>query len=112
MLELPHQGMAFAMFLFQIVNLAHADTVLAGAGALHRQRPIHQTLIEGLGFFGLGPVVGANRDHQMKIAIADMPEHRDRHRGARDVLGGLQHAFGQARDRHADIGGDGATAGA
>ena len=40
----------------------------------------------------------------MEVAVADVADQADRERRALVVLLGLHHAFGQARDRDADVG--------
>src|SRR5439155_667188 len=85
--------------------LAHADAVLAGAGAFHGQRALHQARVEGFGLVHLGPAAGIDQDHEVEVAVADVAEERDRHRGSLDLLRGFGDALGQARDRHAYVGG-------
>ena len=60
----------------------------------------------------LGGAVGIGQHQQVEVAVADVPEQRHRHRHAGDIGGRGLDAFGQPRDRHADVGRNDASAGA
>ena len=87
----------------QILHLALSDPVLAGAGAVHGERPFDQPLAEpsrratsSASVMSTSSVGGnCRRRHGRRSA----PSSR-----LRDVALGLGDAFGQPRDRHADIG--------
>ena len=91
--------------LGQAVHLAHADAVLAGAGAVHGERPADQALVQLLGPRPVPPAgpgrsasAGGNcrRRHGRRSAPAG-PIRRCRSRVSR-----MQSA--EPRDRHADVG--------
>jgi hypothetical protein len=92
-------------------DLAHAHAVLAGAGAFQAQRALDQALVERLGELGLLGLRRVHQEHEVEVAVADVAEERHRRDVALHVLHGLVHALGEARNRHADVGRDGARAG-
>ncbi len=92
------------MFLDEVIDLPHADAVLTGAGAAHRQRTLHQATVQRLHLRELTRVVRIKNKVQMEIPVADMPdERRERLRGG-EILLRVENALGQFRDRHAHIG--------
>ena len=80
--------------------------MLAGACAFHLDRALDQAFIERLGLLELRGVVRIDQEHQVEIAVANVAHQRDWRDIALDVLHRLGHAFGQARDGNANVGGD------
>src|SRR5262249_35705197 len=111
-LEARHQVDRVAKLFLQRAHLAEADAVLAGARPLHRERAIHDALIELPRLFQIGFAVRPHQDLAVEVAVADVAEERDRHRRTSYVLRGLDNALGEARDRNADVGRHGARTGA
>ena len=60
----------------QVLHLALAHAVLAGAGAVHGQRPLDQALGQILGALDLVGVVHVDQQREMEIAVADMADDR------------------------------------
>jgi hypothetical protein len=87
----------------EALDLAHADAVLAGAGAAHGDRPVDQPGVGGLGTLELVRIVRVEQEEQVKVAVADMADERCQQPCLFDVGLGLDDALGQSRDRHADI---------
>src|SRR5258706_4992825 len=79
--------------------------MLARARAFHFYGALHEALVERLGLLELRGVVRVDQEHQVEIAVADVSHERDRRDIGFYVLHGFGHAFGQARDRDADVGG-------
>src|SRR5450631_4643484 len=72
LLDGAHQRHRLAVLLVQELDLAHADAVLAGAGAAHRQRPRHHAIVQRLGARQVGRIVGIDHHGEMEVAVADM----------------------------------------
>jgi hypothetical protein len=92
--------------------LADADAMFAGAGAVHADGALGQARGE---FLGAGQVLGLVRigqQHDVEIAVADMADQRPLEVGGLgiEVGEGFGDAIGEARDRHADVGGQRAAA--
>ncbi len=84
-----------AVFLAQKLHLVHAHTVLAGAGAVHRQSARNDALVQPLGF---GQFLGFRRVGQnraVEVAIADMAEDRRRQERLLRVANRFGNALGQ-----------------
>src|SRR6266704_5782459 len=96
-----HEIDRFTQFLPQGLHLAETDPVLAGAGAFHGESAVHDSLVERLGLGELGFAVRPDKDLTVEVAVPDVAEEGDRHRGALDVLRGLDYALRQARNRDA-----------
>src|SRR5215472_11204641 len=111
-LERTHRGKRrLAVLGFQVLHLALADAVLAGAGAIHGERALDQPFQQTFGarnFVGVGEV---DHQRQMKITVADMAENRRDEPAVLDIALGLAHAVGEPRNRHTHIGGDRLRAG-
>src|SRR5665213_303613 len=110
-LDRAHHLYRFAQFADQPVLLAEPDAVLAGAGAVHGQGPLDQAAVEAFGLQQLFGMAGIDHEDDMEIAVADMAEDRRGNARGQKVALGLADAFGQAADRHADIGGPADAAG-
>ena len=65
---------------------------------------MHHAVVEALDLRGLRGIVGVEHEAEVEIAVADVADDGANHRGLREVLAGLGDAFGEPRDRHADIG--------
>src|SRR6266851_10379629 len=111
LLDGAHQRHRFAVFLVQELDLAHADAVLAGAGAAHRQGARHHAVVERLGARQVGRIVRIDHHGEMEVAVADMADDGGIEAVGYDVLLRLQDAFGEPRDRHAHVGRPHAPAG-
>src|SRR6185437_7590232 len=79
-----------AEFGFEVFLLALADAVLAGAGAVHRLRALHQAMHELLPARHLLAIVDVAGHRAMKVAVTDMADDR------RDQLEPLQILLGFA----------------
>ena len=99
------------MLGLEIGHLALPDAVLAGAGAVHRERAGDQPLVQRLGAGDLVGVGHVERHGEVEIAVADMAHDRRDQPALGDVALGRGHAFGEPRDRHADVGREHAGAG-
>src|SRR5262249_18846852 len=110
-LQARHQIDRVAQLLLERAHLAEADAVLAGAGAFHGERAVDDALVELPRFFQIGFAVRPHQDPAVEVAVADVAEEGNGHRRAGYVLRGLDDALGEARDRHADVGRDGARPG-
>src|SRR5258708_29049251 len=106
LLDRAHEVEPSPMLDAEILHLALADAVLAGAGAVHADGPKIEPSDEFAGTLDLAGILHVDHDRQMEIAVADMTEDRRNQPGPRDILHGLADAIGQARDRHADVGRD------
>src|SRR6202043_2293139 len=71
-----HDAHRLAVLGEQEVDLAAADAVLAGTGAIERQRTMDQPLVEALRFRHLPGVVRIEHDYQVEVAVADMADNR------------------------------------
>ncbi|SPC14782.1 hypothetical protein CO2235_220015 [Cupriavidus oxalaticus] len=100
-----------AVLLHQEALLVQPHAVLAGAGAAHRQRAFDDALVDGLGLGHFLRLVRVDQDRHVEIAVADVADDRAGQGGGVQVLLGFGHALGQARDRHAHVGGDRLAAG-
>src|SRR3979490_2858957 len=104
LLDGAHQRHRLAVLLVKKLDLAHADAVLAGAGAAQRQSARHHAVVQPLGARQVGRVVRIDHHGEMEVAVADMADDGGVEAARDDVLLRLQDAFGKPRDRHADIG--------
>src|SRR5258706_16412754 len=86
------------------VELAETDAMLAGRSASHRQRTRYQPLVDRVCLVEIVLVLRIDKYHEVKIAVADVTEQRNRHRSVRDVFNSCGDAFGKPRYRHADVG--------
>src|SRR5262249_26733487 len=102
-LESAHHAHRLAVLGDQGIDLAAADAVLAGAGAVEGQRPMDQSLVQSLHLRSLLRVVWIEHDDEVEIAVTDVPEDWRYQEGSGDILLRLGDAFGQPRNRHADI---------
>src|SRR4051812_4529968 len=94
------------------VPLAVPHAVLAGAGPADGDRASYEAVVERNRAGAFVRVVGVDQDREMEIAVAHMADQRSQQRGLREVALGLGDRLGQARDRHARVGGEAARAGA
>ena len=90
----------------EIVNLALADAMLSGAGAPEAERPLDQTVEEGLHLAALLGVGGVDQRHDVEIAVAHMADDGGEQPQAIDIRACFCHATRKHRDRHADVGRD------
>ena len=104
LLDCAHHAHRLAVLGDQEVDFAAADAVLAGARAVKRQRAMYQPFVESFGLRHLLRIVWIEHKADVKIAVSGMPDYRRRQKGSGDVLLRLGDAFGQPRNRHADIG--------
>ena len=89
---------------FQILLLALADAVLAGAGSAHGLGTLHQPMHEILAARHFVAVIHVAQQRAVEIAVADMADDRRHQVEALEILFGFGHAIGQPGNRHADIG--------
>ena len=94
------------------VLFGQADAVFAGATALQGNGPLGQAMGDGFGPFDFVGVVRVDQDHGMEVTIADMAENRCEKAVLRQIRRRGFNAFGQPRNRHHGIGGQGAATGA
>src|SRR5215212_11309060 len=101
----PHEVEgAGAVLGFEILHLVLADAMLAGAGPLHGERPLDEARDESFDARDLVRIVHVDQRRDMEIAVPDMTDHRrDEARRVGVALRRLD-AFGEPRDRHADVG--------
>ena len=88
----------------QVFHLALAHAVLAGTGAIHRQRPLDQAFEEGMDALDLCFVVHVDQQSDVEITVADMADDRRQELAVGNVALGRGQAFGEPRHRNADIG--------
>ena len=110
-LDGAHEVDPVAVLCVEELNLAVADAVLSGAGAVHGDGAGDQALIERRGARDFVRIVRVEHHVDMEVAIADMADDRRQQPLLLDVLAGLGDALRQPRDRHADVGRPGARAG-
>src|SRR3569623_79986 len=89
----------------KVFLLALPNAVLAGAGAVHPVRPLGQPMDEFVPALHLVCIIDVAQHQTKKIPVADMAHDWLDQLEPLDVMLGLGHAIGEARDRHADIGG-------
>ena len=92
------------MLELEVFHLLLADAMLAGAGALHGERPLDQAVDEGLAGRDFRRIVHVHERLDMEIAVAHMADDRGDEPGRLDIPFRFVDAFRKARDRHADIG--------
>src|SRR5690606_16968627 len=72
-LQHPHEFEAGrAMLGLQEFHFMNADAMFARTGALHADRPVDQTAVDGLGLLPFGGTVGIDQHLDMEIPIPDM----------------------------------------
>src|SRR5258708_6788565 len=76
LLDRVHYAHRLAVLGDQEIDLAAADAVLAGAGAVERQRAMDQPLVEALRLRHLSWVVRIEHEADVKIAVACMANDR------------------------------------
>ena len=86
--------------------------MLAGAGAVHFDGAGDHAGLERLGTVDLFWLCGIDQDQHVEIAVADMADDGCGETVLVGIAAGVGQAFREPRDRHADIGDDGARAGA
>jgi hypothetical protein len=64
------------VFVAQVFLLAQADAVLAGAGAVHRERAFDQPVVDRLDLAHLVGAFGSIAKQDVEIAVADMAQDR------------------------------------
>ena len=96
----------------EILHLALSDAMLAGAGSVHGQRALHQAFQKIVHACNLGRIVEVDQHADMEIAVADMADDRAEQIALGDVALRFSHAFGEPRDRNADVARQRARAGA
>ena len=84
--------------------------MLAAAGAFQAQGARHQFVVDLLGAGALGRVGGVDQEADVEVAVADVADEEVGDAAGVHVGHGVDDAFGQARDRHAGVGGDHAAA--
>ena len=94
-----------AVLGLHVFDLAGSDTVLTRARAAHRQRPGDELFVEAARLGDFRRVVGVQQIHQMKVAVAGMPDQADRERRMPRFTLGFDDTVGETGDGHADIGG-------
>src|SRR5665809_23294 len=89
----------------EVIDLALADAVLAGAGAAAGERALDQPVEKLLHLAPLFLVGGIDQRHDMEIAVAHMAYDRCEQPQAVDVLMRGADRSGKSGDGHAHIGG-------
>ena len=56
------------------LDLPETDAVLAGARSAHRQGALDESFIHLLGGGHLGRIIGIHEQHQVEVAVTDMPD--------------------------------------
>ena len=79
--------------------------MLPGAGPVHGQGTHDQPFVERLATGHVVLVFGVHQQDDVEIAVAHMADDRCQEAAFVDVAAGFEDALGEARDRHADIGG-------
>ena len=87
-----------------------ADAVLAGAGAAQAQRAADQLRAERLGQHALLGLRRVDQVADVEVAVADMADEEIGQAGGVGLGDRFADGLGQARDRHAGVGGDAAAA--
>src|SRR5208282_5094779 len=87
-----------------ILHLALADAMLAGAGAVHRQGAFDQPFEEAVNARDFVGIIEVDSQRDVEIAVADMADDRGGELAFGNVALRRRHAFGEPRDRHADVG--------
>ncbi|CAM2144652.1 hypothetical protein PT2222_160115 [Paraburkholderia tropica] len=100
-----------AVLFHEEVHLVQPHAVLARAGAVHADRALHDAMVQAFGLVDFVGLVGVDQDRHVEVAVAHVAHDRAGQRRALQVGFGFRHAFGEARDWHADVGGHGAAAG-
>jgi hypothetical protein len=77
--------------------------VLARAGAVHGERPLHEPLQEHLDGGDLGGIVRVDQRLDVKVAVANVADDGSDQPHLLDVALRLGDALGEARDRHAHV---------
>jgi hypothetical protein len=98
----------------QKAHLVQAHAMLAGAGALCQlpvQRASHQLVVQHLGGFALLGLVGVDQVAEVEVAVAHVARPGSRAGRCIGLGHRVEQAVGQAADRHAGVGADGAAAG-
>ncbi len=104
MLERPHQLDALAAVLeLEVLALTGSDAVLAGAGALHLDRPDDHSGHQLPGAHELIGIVRVDQHDRVEVAVADVADDRRHEPRLLDVGPGQENALGQPRDRNADV---------
>src|SRR5438552_4499322 len=104
LLDGAHDVDAVAELVAQEADLALADAVLAGAGAFHGNRAHVEPGDEFFGERDFLRIVDVHQHQHMEIAVAGMADDRRDQAHFGDVGLGFGDAFGEPRNRHADIG--------
>ncbi|QQK35122.1 hypothetical protein RP6297_01322 [Ralstonia pickettii] len=86
--------------------------IVARAGTVHGNCTGDDALVDALGLFQFFRLVRVDQQRNVEVAVAHVADDGggQLQRAGEQVLLGLDHAFSQARDRHAHVGGDGAAA--
>src|SRR3954469_16150331 len=86
------------------LSLAGADAVLAGAGAVHRNRALDEAFVEGFSFGHLRRIRGIDAKTHVKVAISHMADRGDEKGSLLHILVRLLDAFRQRSRGHANVG--------
>jgi hypothetical protein len=111
LLDGAHDAEAVAELGLQIFRFALADAVLAGAGAFHADGARREPLQEGLHRLHVLRVRPVHHRLGVEVAVTGVTGDRCDQPERLDVRLRFQHAFGEAGDRHADVGGERVLAG-
>ena len=97
-LELPHHlDGVLAVLRHEVLLLAHANAVLACAGAARGERARHQPLIDGIQLrHVLGRVVVTHKEDAVEVAVARVPKNGTADAQRSHVLRRLAHHLRQS----------------
>src|SRR5262245_31439385 len=102
--DATHQIEAGTKLVAEELHLAPTYAMLAGACAIHGDRPHDQPLVEPLDPRHLVLVLAVAEQDDVEIAVTDMADDRAIETGSGEIGLGRDDAFGEPRDGNADIG--------
>src|SRR6185503_5367624 len=103
-LDRAHHVERGAVLGLEILQLAEANAMLAAAGAAELQGAVDEPLAEPRDLRQLLLIVGIEHDDQMEVAVAGVADERRFNAGLLEIFLRLENAFGEVRDRHANVG--------
>ena len=103
---------AYTMLFHQESHLVHAHAMFPRAGAVHADGARDHVAVDLFGAGDVGGIIGIDQHLHVEVAVAHVADDGvDQTMRLAIGLGG-EDAFGQARNGHAAVGGNGAAAGA
>ncbi len=98
-----HADGILTVLLIEELLFADTDSVLAAAGATHRQRSCDQAIGQALGLVELRLAFRVDRKDEVKVAVAGVANQRADKRRTREICFRFRDAVRQTRYRHARI---------